>query len=179
MKKVIQKMIAAIACVCFATPALAHTGHADTLGFTAGFMHPLFGIDHMLAMVGVGLFAAQLGGRAFWMVPAAFLAAMIAGGAAGHEGLALPLVEQAIALSVITMGAVLAMGVKMPTGLAAALVAAFALFHGHAHGSEGATVTSFAHYTFGFASATCLLLATGMALSHGLASRLRTAARTA
>jgi len=164
MKKTIQTVIAAFAFVCMATPTFAHPGHADALGFTTGLLHPLLGIDHVLAMIGVGLYAAILGGRSFWMLPAAFLTAMMVGGVMGYDGFALPLVEQAIALSVITIGAVIALGVKMPVSFGTILVAAFAIFHGHAHGSEGAELASFAQYSLGFAAATTLLHVTGAAL---------------
>ena len=144
--------------------ALAHPGHGDALGLTHGFMHPLSGLDHVLAMIAVGLYAAQLGGRAVWLLPAAFMVAMIGGGALGYAGIPVPMVEQGIALSVIVMGAAIALGLKLPTIAGMALVATFAIFHGHAHGSEGAGVAAFLPYAFGFISATFLLHITGIVL---------------
>lgn len=156
------------ASILIATPAFAHPGHGDPLGLTHGFMHPLNGLDHVLAMIAVGLYAAQLGGRAIWVLPAAFMTSMIAGGALGFAGIPVPMVEQGIALSVIVMGSAIALGVKMPIGVGIALVGLFAIFNGHAHGSEGAGVASFLPYTAGFIAATFVLHMTGIALGLGL-----------
>lgn len=148
--------------------AMAHTGagaHGDAM---QGFFHPLTGADHVLAMVAVGVFAAQLGGRALWAVPVAFVLAMVAGGAAGYEGAALPMVEQGIALSVIVMGVAVALGVRLPTVAAMTLVGLFALFHGHAHGAEGSGAVSFLGYAAGFVLATSLLHGAGVLLGLGL-----------
>jgi len=136
--------------------AMAHTGTGGTIALTHGFLHPLGGLDHVLAMVAVGVFAAQLGGRALWAVPVAFLLAMVAGGALGYSGMALPMVEPGIALSVIVMGVAVAAGLRLPVAPAMALVAVFAVFHGHAHGAEGAGAGSFAGYAAGFVAATAL-----------------------
>lgn len=144
--------------------ALAHTGTGVHIDAMHGFLHPLTGLDHILAMVAVGVFAAQLGGRSLWAVPAAFVLAMVAGGAMGYFGLPLPMVEQGIALSVIVMGLAIAAGVKLPMVPAMALVAAFAVFHGHAHGAEGSVAGSFAGYALGFVIATALLHAAGVVL---------------
>ena len=117
------------------TVASAHmgVGHAD--GLAHGFWHPLSGIDHVLAMVMVGLFAAQLGGRALWLVPAAFVAVMAIGGAVGFAGLPVPFVELGIGLSIVVLGAAVALGFKTVVAAAMALVGFFAVFHGHAHGA--------------------------------------------
>ncbi len=186
MKSATRIAIAAAAFVVLATPALAHPGHADPLGLAHGLMHPLSGLDHILAMIAVGLYAAQLGSRAMWMLPAAFMTAMIAGGAMGYAGIQIPMVEQGIALSVIVMGLAIALGLKMPAGLGMTLAGVFAIFHGHAHGSEGTDVVSFLPYAAGFIAATFLLHATGIALGLGLdrlkanhALALRRAAGTA
>lgn len=148
--------------------ALAHTGTGAHIDAMHGFLHPLTGLDHILAMVAVGVFAAQLGGRSLWAVPVAFLLAMVAGGAAGYFGASLPMVEQGIALSVIVMGLAVALGVKLPTVAAMVLVGLFAVFHGHAHGAEGAGAGSFAGYAIGFVIATSLLHAAGVLLGKGL-----------
>lgn len=144
--------------------ALAHTGTGAHIDAMHGFLHPLTGLDHILAMVAVGVFAARLGGRSLWAVPAAFVAAMVIGGALGYFGTPLPMVEQGIALSVIVMGLAVALGVKLPMVPAMALVAAFAVFHGHAHGAEGSEAASFAGYAAGFVIATSLLHAAGVVL---------------
>lgn len=151
-----------------AGPAMAHTGTGVADGFQHGFFHPMGGLDHMLAMVAVGLYAALLGGRNMWLVPAAFVLTMVAGGALGYGGLHLPMVEQGIGLSVVVMSAAIALGFRLPTAFAMLLVGAFALFHGHAHGSEGAEIASFAPYAVGFILATSLLHAAGVAIGFGL-----------
>lgn len=151
-----------------AVPAFAHVGVDHVAGLTHGFAHPLGGLDHMLAMVAVGLYAASLGGSALWLVPMAFVGTMIAGGLLGYGGMPLPLVEQGIGLSVVVLGAAIALGVKLPTVAAMALVGLFALFHGHAHGSEGAEIAAFLPYAAGFVVATTLLHGAGIALGLGL-----------
>ena len=168
MKSSIRTAFIPAVAICLATPAFAHPGHGDPLGLTHGFMHPLSGADHVLAMIAVGLYAAQLGGRAMWMLPAAFMTAMIAGGAMGYTDVPIPMVEQGMGLSVIAMGAIIALGFKIPVKVAAVLVAVFAVFHGHAHGSEGSAVASFLPYAVGFIVATLGLHLTGIALAQGL-----------
>jgi urease accessory protein len=108
-------------------------------------------------MVTVGIFAAQLGGRSLWLVPATFVLMMAAGGAAGMAGLSIPLVEIAIAMSVIVLGAIVAMGVKAPVAAAMGLVGFFAIFHGYAHGAEMPQDAGGAVYGLGFMAATALL----------------------
>lgn len=151
-----------------ASPAFAHIGVDATGGLTHGFLHPVSGLDHVLAMVAVGLFASRLGGRALWAVPASFVGVMVLGGALGYFGFDLPYVEPVIALSVIGMGALLAFDVRLPVPAAMALVGGFALFHGHAHGAEGAHLASFAGYAAGFVVATTLLHITGIGLGLAL-----------
>jgi len=151
-----------------ATAAEAHTGAGGTAGFAAGFVHPLGGLDHLLAMVGVGLFASFLGGRALWLVPAAFVAMMAAGGALGVAGVGLPFVETGIALSIVVIGGLLAFGGTLPLALALGLVGFFAVFHGHAHGAEMPAAASGLTYGLGFLAATTLLHGAGLALGFGL-----------
>ena len=139
------------------TAAFAHPGGGDVHGFAHGFAHPFGGLDHVLAMITVGLFAYQLGGRALWLVPASFVLAMTAGGALGLWGIPVPFVEAGIALSVLVLGAIVALGVKAPVAVAMAVVAAFAVFHGHAHGTEMPLDTAIAPYAAGFVLATALL----------------------
>lgn len=142
--------------------ALAHTGIGDTSGLAHGFMHPLSGLDHQLAMILVGIFAYQLGGRALWLVPLTFVAVMAFGGMLGVNDLPLPFVEIGIALSVVLLGAVIAFGVKAPVAVAMGLVGLFAVFHGHAHGAEMPLDASGAEYGLGFTLATALLHASGI-----------------
>jgi urease accessory protein len=146
------------------TGAMAHTGHGTGQDLAHGFMHPLGGLDHLIAMVAVGVFAAQLGGRATYLVPVAFVLAMIAGGAAGYAGLPLPLVEQGIGLSVVALSVAVALGVRLPLVLSMGLVGLFAVFHGHAHGAEGADAAAFLPYAAGFVLATSALHIAGIAL---------------
>lgn len=157
-----------------ATPALAHTGFGHGAGFADGFAHPLGGPDHLLAMVAVGLLAAQLGGRAMGLVPAAFVLAAAGGFALATAGASLPLVEVAIGLSVVVLGAAVAFRIGMPAAAAMALVGGFAVFHGHAHGSELPAGVSLVGYAAGFVVATALLHLVGIAL--GLAAGLMGAA---
>jgi urease accessory protein len=162
-------MPAALIALCLTTvPAFAHVGLGQVETFSTGFFHPLSGIDHVLAMVAVGFYAAGLGGSALWRVPLAFVATMIVGGILGYTGVPLPLVAAGIGLSVMVMGLAIALGVKLPTVAAMALVGLFALFHGHAHGSEGAALTYFLPYTIGFVIATALLHVAGIAFGLGL-----------
>ncbi|GLK76343.1 protein hupE [Methylopila jiangsuensis] len=142
--------------------AFAHPGHGDAFGFAAGVGHPIGGLDHVLAMVMVGVFAAQLGGRALWAVPAAFVGVMAIGGALGMAGVAVPFVETGIALSIVVLGAVVAFGVKAPVAAAMALVGLFAVFHGYAHGAEMPETAGGAAYAAGFMLATALLHAAGV-----------------
>src|SRR5882724_12122920 len=113
------------------TAAFAHPGIGDAHGFVAGFAHPLGGLDHILAMVTVGIFAWQLGGRALWLVPATFVLAMAAGGALGMAGVPVPFVELGIAASVIVLGAVVAFARRAPLAIAVGIVGllATALLH--------------------------------------------------
>lgn len=151
------------------TAAEAHTGVGSTQGFTHGFSHPLIGVDHILAMVAVGMFAAHLGGRALWLVPTCFVAMMAVGGTLGITGVELPYVEIGIALSVIVLGALVALQTSMPTSIAMGIVGFFALFHGHAHGAEMPTDASGLSYAVGFMLATALLHVAGIVLGLGLA----------
>lgn len=144
--------------------ALAHTGVGGAHGFTHGFAHPIGGIDHVLAMVAVGLYAALLGGRALWLVPASFVIVMAIGGALGMAGVTVPYTETGIALSVIVLGFAVALRIGIPTLAAMALVGLFAIFHGHAHGAEMPQDASGYAYAAGFLLATALLHAAGVAL---------------
>ncbi len=148
--------------------AEAHTGVGQTAGFYYGFVHPVGGFDHVLAMVAVGLFAAALGGRALWFVPASFVTMMAVGGAVGFSGAELPFVETGIALSLVVLGLAVALRRNVPVLAASALVGFFAVFHGFAHGDEMPVETSAATYALGFMLATALLHGVGIALGLGL-----------
>jgi urease accessory protein len=150
--------------------AFAHVGVGDTHGAIHGFVHPLTGIDHLLAMIGVGIFAAHLGGRAIWLVPIAFMTMMAVGGAFGVAGLGVPFVETGIGLSVVALGAIIAFRVGLPLPFAMAVVGFFALFHGHAHGAEMPRSASGLAYGFGFVAATGVLHLSGIALAFALRS---------
>jgi len=163
-------VLVGVALLATAMPALAHTGGGSASGFVAGFGHPLLGLDHLLAMVAVGLFAAVLGGRALWLVPASFVAMMAVGGLLALDGVGLPMVETGIALSVVVLGAAVALRVQLPVAAAMAVCGAFALFHGHAHGTEMPAAASAASYAAGLVIATAVLHATGVGLGL-LASR--------
>jgi urease accessory protein len=144
--------------------ALAHTGLGDGHDLVRGFMHPLTGIDHVLAMVAVGVIAVQFGGRALWAVPLSFVVSMAIAGLFGVAGLVLPGVEAGIALSVVMLGAVIFLRVKLPVVVAASMVAVFAIFHGYSHGLEMVRAHSGAGFGVGFVSATALLHLAGIGL---------------
>jgi urease accessory protein len=148
-----------------AGPAWAHTGEGVAGGFVSGFLHPIAGWDHVIAMVAVGLWGAFLGRPAVWLLPVVFPLVMAFGGAAGVLGLPLPGVEIGIATSAIVLGAMVAFAARPPLWVAAAIVAAFAIFHGHAHGTELPEAASPIAYSLGFVIATGLLHASGIALS--------------
>ena len=168
MRRSLPRPIVALSLI--PTAALAHTGAGSASGFFQGFAHPVGGLDHVLAMVTVGLLAWQLGGRALWLVPAAFVAAMALGGWLGIAGIALPHVELGIALSVVVLGAVVALGIKAPLAVAMGLAGLFAVFHGHAHGAEMPHDATGTAYAAGFLMATALLHLSGIALGFLIAS---------
>jgi len=146
------------------TLAQAHTGVGHTDSLSHGFLHPIGGLDHLLAMLAVGLWAAQLGGRALWAVPTTFVSIMVLGGVLGITGAGLPFVEQGIVGSVLILGVLIAAAVRLPLAASMGLVGLFALFHGFAHGSEMAAGSSALSYSMGFVLATSLLHLTGIGL---------------
>jgi urease accessory protein len=152
-----------------AGPAFAHPGHGEASSFVAGLAHPLGGLDHLAAMIAVGLWAALKGGRALWAWPAAFVGVMLAGGVLGMAGVALPLVEPGILASVVVLGLMVALAVDVPAALGAAVIATFALLHGHAHGSEIAEDMSGLTYMAGFGAATAALHLAGIAFAAAMA----------
>lgn len=146
--------------------ALAHPGHSPDDGqFLHGVMHPVGGADHLLAMIALGLLAAQLGGRAVWALPVSFVGAMLAGGALGAAGVALPGVEPMILASVVVLGVLVAMALRPPLSALVPMVALFGAAHGWAHGAEG-PATGLALYAAGFALATLALHLAGIAFGR-------------
>lgn len=152
--------------------AEAHILQGEAGGFLHGFEHPLSGLDHLLAMFCVGLWGAQMGGRAVWSLPIAFPLIMVVGGMMGIAGVPLPAVESGIALSIIVLGAAIALVWRPPEWLAVLVIGVFAIFHGYAHGAELPTAADPADYAIGFVVATGLIHLAGIAV--GLAfQRLR------
>ena len=165
----IRRFILSLTALALSTaPAFAHLNPEEHGSFMAGFSHPLFGLDHILVMVAVGLWASQIGGRALWLVPAAFIGTMAFGFGLAVAGVDLPFVEPAILASVVALGLLVAMAARFDTVASAALVAAFALFHGHAHGGELGAAGA-ASFGIGFVVATALLHAAGIAIGIGVA----------
>ena len=148
--------------------ALAHTFGAHDAGLVHGFLHPVGGWDHLLAMVAVGLWAAQRGGKALWALPTAFVGAMIGGGLLGLAGIGLPQVELGIVLSVVALGALIALQSRLPLLASAGVVALFAVFHGQAHGAEMPEAAQPLLYGLGFALSTALLHGAGIGAALSL-----------
>ena len=162
-----------------ALPAEAHVGIGTTSSFAAGFAHPLSGLDHMTVMVAVGLWAALKGGRAIWAWPLAFIGVMLFGGALGMLQVPVPFVEPGILASVVALGLLVALAVDPPVSAGIAIIGLFALFHGHAHGTEVPENTAGMEYMAGFALATALLHGVGIAAALGLGLRFRNLVRVA
>jgi len=160
----LNRLVIASAALLVATvPAFAHLDPAAHGSFMAGFSHPPFGLDHILVMVAVGLWAATLGGQALVAVPAAFVGTMIVGFAAALSGAPLPFVEPVILASIVFIGLMVALAVSLPVAGMMGIVAFFAFFHGHAHGSELGAAGA-AQFAMGFALATALLHIAGIGL---------------
>jgi urease accessory protein len=145
--------------------AFAHPGH-DESGLMAGVAHPLTGMDHLLAMFAVGLWAAQQKGGARWMLPVTFVGCMLLGGLLGFDGLAVPFLETGIAASVLAFGLLVAVAARLPIAVAIATTGVFGLAHGIAHGLELPDMSSPVGYAIGFVAATSALHATGYALAR-------------
>lgn len=145
-----------------AGPALAHTDTGDVGGFASGFLHPILGPDHVIAMIAVGLWGVFLGAPAIWVLPIGFPLVMAFGGAFGIIGIPLPAVEAGIALSAVVLGLCVAFALKPPLPVAAVIVGTFAIFHGYAHGAEMPKASSAVSYALGFVIATGLLHLAGI-----------------
>jgi urease accessory protein len=146
--------------------ASAHPSLSPATGLAQGVAHPLSGLDHTLAMFAIGLWAAQRGGRAVWMVPLAFVGVMAIGFAVGSAGWTVPFAESGVLASVLIMGLFVASAVRLSTLASAGLVGVFALFHGHVHGTEMPAMASAMTWFAGFTTSTLLLLACGIVLAR-------------
>ncbi|AZO65110.1 MULTISPECIES: HupE/UreJ family protein [unclassified Mesorhizobium] len=171
--------LSAVLLLAAAMPAYAHVGIGTTSSWSAGFMHPLSGLDHLTAMIAVGLWAALKGGKAVVAWPLAFVGVMLAGGALGMLQVPLPFIEPGILASVVALGLLVALAVDLPVSTGVAIIGLFALFHGHAHGTEVPENASGLGYMAGFAVATALLHATGLIAGLGLGIRFPGLARAA
>lgn len=175
--RAIQRTALAAALLPAATmPAYAHIGIAPASSFSAGFMHPLSGLDHLTVMIAVGFWAALKGGKAIWAWPVAFVGVMLAGAGLGMAHIPVPFVEPAILASVVALGLLVALAVDLPVSAGIAIIGLFALFHGHAHGAEAPENIGGLEYMMGFAIATATLHAMGV--GAGLASGLQYRALT-
>jgi urease accessory protein len=155
------------ALACLVTAASAHPGHGSHFSLADGALHPLSGVDHLAAMIAVGLWAALAGGKRIWIWPTAFVGMMLVGGLLGHAGVVFPSVEPVIAASVIVLGLAVAFGVQAPVMPGAVLIGLFAVFHGHAHGAE-APAAGWLGYAAGFAASTAALHLVGIGIGLGL-----------
>ncbi len=154
-----------VCCILFApASAYAHIQQGEAVGFLSGFHHPISGLDHVLAMVAVGLWGAQLGAPAVWLLPVAFPMVMAVGGMLGLMGVPLPGIEYGIAASAILLGVAVLFELRPPLALAAMLVGVFAIFHGHAHGTELPPGQNALLYSMGFVIATGCLHAAGIGI---------------
>jgi urease accessory protein len=153
-------------CVALAAslPAFAHEEQGQAIGFLAGLAHPVSGLDHVLAMIAVGVWGTQLGMPALWVLPVAFPMVMALGGMLGLLGVAIPGVEVGIALSALVLGAMVLLEARPPLAAATAMVGLFAIFHGHAHGTELPAGASGLLYSIGFVVATGCLHGAGIAI---------------
>ncbi len=166
MKKSLIAPLLLIGLFTFLLPQGAFAHNVGGTGMLSGLTHPLFGMDHLLAMIAVGVISTQLGGKAVWQVPAIFVGFMIFGGLLAILGLALPAVEIGIASSVLVLGVAIAFSSKIPNIAAFAMIALFAIFHGHAHGSEMPVIANFALYAIGFVTSTTALHISGVLIGH-------------
>ena len=168
MKKLSLHLSLAAICALLPLSAFAHTGAGQASGFGAGFIHPAVGADHLLAMIAVGLWAAQLRGSAVWAVPGIFVFMMIAAGALGMSGVYVPYIEAGVLASVLVLGVLVAGAFKLPLAISGILVGIFAVFHGYAHGAEIPVASDAVSYSAGFALATAMLHAAGILAGTGL-----------
>jgi urease accessory protein len=159
-------VVATIAC----SPGIvqAHPGLGQASGFTNGLMHPIGGVDHLIAIVAAGVWAAQLGGRFLWMIPFTFLTMMAAGGSLGMISVPVSLVEQGILMSVVVLGFLIAFAAKLPWAPSLLVIGLFGFVHGYAHGQEMSHTASAWAYGAGFLLSTSVLQAIGLAAAFGV-----------
>lgn len=167
-RSVVGGWLAAAVLAFSALPAAAHEQAGVAGGLASGLLHPLSGLDHLAAMVAVGIWGAQLGAPAIWVLPITFPLVMAAGGVLGVLGVPLPQTEVAIALSAVVLGGAVASGLRTPFWLAGIVVGAFAIFHGHAHGAELPAAANPLAYGVGFVAATGFLHLCGIVIGVGL-----------
>ena len=152
--------------ICFSGSLHAHTGEGVAGGLMSGFFHPIQGLDHVTAMVAVGILGAFLGRPAIWVLPVVFPLVMTIGGVLGLIGVSIPYIEVGIAVSSIVLGLMILFAVQPPLWVAAIIVAAFAIFHGHAHGTELPNAVNALAYSIGFVVSTGLLHLAGIAIGE-------------
>ena len=160
-----RKLHLALFALCLPSLAHAHTGVGVASGWLHGLAHPFSGLDHLCAMLAVGLWAAQMGGRAMWQVPLAFVSIMALGGLLGMAEIAVPFIETGIVLSLLVLGMLIAAAVHLPLLASIAIAAVFAVFHGYAHGAEMPQSASGLAYAAGFMLSTALLHASGIGIA--------------
>jgi urease accessory protein len=168
MRNSATRFLTAVFLLISSSTAFAHPGH-NVSGFAAGLMHPFSGLDHLLAMVAVGLWAAQGGGRKVWLLPATFMTMLAAGAGIAMHWQSLPLVEAGIAVSVLALGLLIALSLQLPASVSVAITTLFGLLHGYAHGLELPQSAAPAEYALGFLAATAALHLGGITL--GIATR--------
>ncbi len=159
-----NKLLITVLLSIIATPALAHTDAGAVEGFTAGFHHPWYGLDHLLAMVAVGMLASLKGSKAIWMIPLIFVGMMAAGGVMGVAGLTVPFIELGIIGSIIIFGLLITVNANLATPVIAVIAGFFAIMHGHAHGTEMPVNALGLTYGFGFMLATAMLHGVGIGI---------------
>lgn len=170
----LKRLFVALPLALLATQVAAHTGEGINTGFASGFWHPILGWDHVVAMVAVGMWGAFLGMPAIWILPVVFPLVMAFGGALGIIGMPLPYVETGIALSGVILGLLVAFAVRAPIWVAAVIVGVFAIFHGHAHGTEFPTAFNAYGYAVGFVIATGLMHLVGIGIGFFTRSKAGT-----
>jgi urease accessory protein len=156
--------------------ALAHSGYDHVHGVLAGISHPIGGLDHLLAMLGVGIWAAQMGGKSRYLMPLSFVGVMLLGAALGMSGFSLPYIEEGILASVMVVGLLLSLALTMPVMLSAGLVGFFAVFHGFAHGAEMPITSGAFAYMSGFALSTAALHLAGVFGAQAIKEQIRESA---
>lgn len=165
MKYSLQRRVLVLLVLLLPSLAHAHIGAGEASGWMRGLSHPFSGLDHVCAMLAAGLWAAQMGARAVWRVPFAFVCVMILGGLLSMAGIPVPFIEAGIVMSLLVLGVLIAAAVRLPLSASIAMVGVFALFHGYAHGAEMPQHVAGMGYAAGFVLATVLLHASGIGLA--------------